>query len=63
MLEFTMPEDCNVIILCEASGSGMKPRQVLLPHQLYRKTIEKYGNDVVLVPANCEDYIHVKTGN
>ena len=60
MLQFDMPEGCNVVILCESSGTGMKPKRVLLPHQVYRETIAEHGNDVVLVPARCEDYIHVE---
>ena len=63
MLIYDIPKDCDVIILCESNNSGMKPRRVLLPHQVYRKTIEEYGNDVVLVPVNCEEYVHVKAGN
>lgn len=60
LLKFKMPEDCNLVILCESHSSGMKPARVLLPHQVYRKTIEEYGNDVVLVPARTRDYIHVE---
>lgn len=63
MLVFDMPDDTDMIIVCESCNTGMKPRMVLLPHQLYRETIEQCGNDIVLVPANCEDYIYVKIGN
>ena len=59
VLEFPMPGDTNVIILCVSDSTGMKPAAVKLPHQIYRETLAKYGNDVVLVPAKSEDYIHV----
>jgi hypothetical protein len=63
MLVYDIPDDCDVVLLCEANGTGMVPRRILLPHQVYRKTIEQYNGEVILIPANSKEYIYVETSD
>ena len=60
MLVFDMPDDCDVVLLAQSHPAGMRVKKVLLPHQVYRKTIEELGGDVVLIPARARDYIEVR---
>ena len=63
-VNFQVPKDCNVVILMGNKGSGLRPYQLLLPHQIYvsdlREKFEKEGFEViVLVPVNSKDYMDV----
>lgn len=64
-----IPDGCNVVILCTNSGTGLVPRRLVLPHQVYLHTAkalalahaaEGRGGgpvEVVAVPARSCDYI------
>ncbi len=57
---FEMPKECDVVILAINRGFGLEPRQLLLPHQVYKEKIEKLNYGVVLIPASSKNYIILK---
>ena len=46
-LRSVIPKDCNAIIVCTNDGTGLVPRRLLLPHQLYLKDVNKLLKDLV----------------
>lgn len=56
---------CDVMVVCYNEGRGLKPLQVLLPHQLYeegvRKILDSYPDcdEIVCILARGEDYVRV----
>lgn len=64
-----LPDDVDLIIVCENAGGGLRPLNMLLPHQLYKKdliALEKelakkctsFG-EIVVVPVRSSEYITV----
>ena len=39
--KFSVPNRCQAVVLCYNNGSGLRPYNVSLPHQVYVKTVEK----------------------
>ena len=59
MLDFKVPKNCDLIILCGNNGDGYIPYRCLLPHQVYlsdiRETFEEEGFEVIyVVPVNSK---------
>jgi len=60
-----IPKECSVIIVCINDGSGLQPKLLLLPHQLYKKYVEKLLNEmgvssykqVTIIPARHTEFI------
>ena len=55
--------DCDSVLLCRNSGYGLIPMCILLPHQIYLKTIEKVIHDhpdtreITLIPIKSSEHI------
>jgi len=64
-IDFKVPKDCDLIILCGNSGGGYRPYQCLLPHQVYVKDIkktfeEKHFEVIYALPVkSCESILLV----
>jgi len=60
-----IPEDCDLIVVCTNDGSGLIPKKVLLPHQLYLKDVNillkelgvSYHKQVTIIPVRSEECI------
>jgi len=59
-----IPEGCDVVIVCVNDGTGLKPKKLLLPHQVYLRDINKLLKEaggcykqVTVVSARSKDYI------
>ena len=52
-LDFEIPKDCNLIILCGNKGGGLVPYRCLLPHQVYvkdlKETFKETGFEVITI--------------
>jgi hypothetical protein len=53
MLNYEMPEGCDLVILMGNRGGGYEPYRCLLPHQIYmddiKEAFEKEGFEVIYV--------------
>lgn len=63
---FSIPEDCDIIIVCTNDGYGLKTVDLKLPHQLYKKRITElqsklFGDfgEITVIPARSKDYITI----
>ena len=41
-VDFDLPDGANLILVCVNYYHGDSPRTMMLPHQLYRKTMQKW---------------------
>lgn len=57
--EFDMPPGCNVVIVCENNGFGLKPLRVCLPHQVYVKDVKDIKG-LTIIPACSNHYIEMR---
>ena len=59
--------DCDSVLLCRNSGYGIIPIRMLLPHQIYLKTLEEVIRDhpdtreITLIPIRSKEYITLAT--
>lgn len=59
IIKFDMPHDCDIVIVCVNNGFGLKPKQLLMPHQIYDKNMRvllEEHKEVTLIPARSKDY-------
>lgn len=68
-VDFAVPPDCDVVILCKRGAGGLRPIKLLLPHQIYEADIRDLlvkqesglGDDVYVVPVRSSEYIKIAT--
>jgi len=63
MLEFKMPTDCDLVILCVDTNMGHEPVGVYLPHQIYRDMLQRLclqhrTRKFTLIPVRTNEKIH-----
>lgn len=64
--KFTTPKNCQTVVLCYNTGTGLQPYKVCLPHQVYVKTVAKMVAEnpetkyITVLPVYCS-YIDVAT--
>ena len=39
--KFSTPKNCQTVVLCYNTGTGLNPYKVCMTHQVYVKTVEK----------------------
>lgn len=65
MLDFDMPPGTDVVIVCINDGMGLQPVRVLLPHQVYTRTIRDLLREypatrtITVIPVTASLYIDV----
>jgi hypothetical protein len=59
---YDLPGDCNSLVLAFHDGSTIRPYRVMLPGQVYTKTLEQLlkehpeAKEFWVIPFNHEDY-------
>jgi len=66
VVKHKMPEGAGAVVLCTNYGGGLKPVRILLPGQVYTKTLEELAKDpmvkeIVLIPIRSHEYITIAT--
>jgi len=62
--EKAVPADCDIVIV-SVNLNGLRPVQLLLPHQIYKedmqKLLEEYpdAHSITVIPARAKDYITI----
>lgn len=64
VVRYKMPEGAGAVVLCANYGAGLKTVRVLLPGQVYTKTLEDLAKDpmvkeIVLIPVRSHEYITI----
>lgn len=64
VVNYKMPEGAGAVVLCANYGAGLKTVRILLPGQVYTKTLEKLAKDpmvreIVLIPVRAHEYITI----
>jgi hypothetical protein len=67
MADLKLPKDATAIIICVITPGGLVPKQLSLPHQMYKEKIarlkKEYGHDyrgIVVIPIRSNEYIKIE---
>ena len=64
VVRYKMPEGAGAVVLCANYGGCLKTIRVLLPGQVYTKTLEELASDpmvkeIVLIPVRAHEYMTI----
>ena len=66
VVKYKMPYGAGSVVLCANYGAGLRTIRLLLPGQVYTKTLEELASDpmvkeIVLIPVRAHEYITIAT--
>lgn len=57
-MELELPPDFDIIILMELTSHGLRPAQLMMPHQLRLEKLDP-AKEWMVLPGRSEDYIEI----